>query len=168
MHHRSTFRPHCDVLASQPTLCHRQSRTAHQPWSVRQPMGVPELYENVLDNKAELCQTHATSIAANNRTHGKYFQDDEKYEKFYEMLCDIMPITCEPSGYYLHSLLVQWLRANVDDLCADWFETHWTGPVKGRYLLGSSGVGLVSNNQSLISCWRWDSHACTSGSQVIS
>ena len=88
--------------------------------------------KNLLDIKAELCQTYATAIAANNGTHCKYFKDDEKYEKFYEMLCVLMLITCNPAGYYLQSLLVQWLRANVDDLCAHWFETHWTGPVKGR------------------------------------
>ena len=63
---------------------------------------------------------------------------------------------------------MQWLRANVDDRCADWFETHWTGLVKRRYLLCSCGVCLVSNNQSLESCWRWDRRACTSGSQAIS
>ena len=40
--------------------------------------------------------------------------------------------------------------------------------MKGRYLLGSSGVGLVSKNQNLKATWRWDRHACTSGSQVIS
>ena len=124
--------------------------------------------KNVLDIKAELCQTNATAIAANNGTHRKYFRDDKKYEKFYEMLCGLMSITCEPACYYLQSLLVQWLRDNVDDQCAHWFETRWTGQVKGRYLLGSCGVGLVSNNQSLEATWRWDRHACTSGSQVIS
>ena len=39
--------------------------------------------KNVLDIKAELCQTHVIAIAANNGTHSKYFKDDEKYEKFY-------------------------------------------------------------------------------------
>ena len=78
----------------------------------------------------------------------KYFKDDEKYLKFYEMLSDLMLITCEPARYYLQSLLVKWLRANVDNRCAHWFETHWTGQVKGRYLLGSGGVCLVSNTQS--------------------
>ena len=77
----------------------------------------------------------------------KILQSDEKYVKFCAMLCDIMLIACEAGSYYLQSLLVQWLRANVDDQCDAWFETHWTGPVKGRYLLGSDG--LVSNNQSL-------------------
>ena len=71
--------------------------------------------KNLLDIKAELCQTYATAIAANNGTQCKYFKDDEKYEKFYEMLCDLMLITGEPAGYYLQSLLVQWLRDNVDD-----------------------------------------------------
>ena len=126
--------------------------------------------KNVLCIEAELCQTHATAIASNNGTHRKYFKDDEKYKKFYGMLCDLMHITCEPAGYYLQTLLVnlKWLHANVDDRCVHWLETHWTGPVKGRYLLGSGGVGLVSNNQSLKATWRWDRHACTSGSQVIS
>ena len=45
--------------------------------------------KNVSDIKAELCQAHATAIAANNGTHYKYFKDGEKYEKFYEMLCDL-------------------------------------------------------------------------------
>ena len=111
--------------------------------------GFQNFMKNVLGIEAELCQTHATAIAANNGTHRRYFKDEEKYEKFYGMLCDIMRITCEPAGYYLQSLLVKWLRTNVDNRCADWFETYWTGQVKGRYLLGSGGVGLVSNNQSL-------------------
>ena len=50
--------------------------------------------KNVLGIEAELCQTHATAIAANNGTHRKYFKDEEIYEKFYGMLCDIMRITC--------------------------------------------------------------------------
>ena len=91
--------------------------------------------KNVLYIEAELCQPHATAISTNNGTHCKYFKDDEKYEKFYEMLCDLMHITCEPAGYYLQRLLVKWLRANVDDRCANWFETYWTGQVKERYLL---------------------------------
>ena len=53
---------------------------------------------------------------------------------------DIIRVTCDTAGYYLQSLLVQWLLTNVDNLCADWFKTHWTGPVKRRYLLGSSGA----------------------------
>ena len=74
--------------------------------------------KNVLDINAELCQTQATATAANNVTHRKYFtgKDDENCEKFYEMLCDIMHITYEAAGYYLQSLLVQWLRANVENL----------------------------------------------------
>ena len=54
--------------------------------------------KNLLDIKAELCQTYATAIAANNGTHRKYFKDEEIYEKFYWMLCDIMLITCEPAA----------------------------------------------------------------------
>ena len=104
--------------------------------------------KNVLDMDVELCQTHATAIAANNGTHRKYFKDDEKYEKFYGVLCDLMLITCKPAGYYLQSLLVLWLRDNVDDQCAHWFETHWTGLVKGRYLLGSCCVGLVTTTRA--------------------
>ena len=50
--------------------------------------------KNVLKIEAELSQTHATAIAANNGTHCKYFKDDWKYEKFYEMLCDLMSTTC--------------------------------------------------------------------------
>ena len=67
--------------------------------------------KNVLNIEAELCQTHATAIATNNGTHSKYFKDDEKYDKFYEMLCDLMCITCKPAGYYLQSVLEKWLRA---------------------------------------------------------
>ena len=59
---------------------------------------------DVLDFKAELCQTHATTITANNETHRKHFKDDENYEKFYDMLCDILRITCEAAGYYFAEL----------------------------------------------------------------
>ena len=72
--------------------------SAHQPRIVRQLMGVQNFMKNVLDIKAEICQTHASAIASNNGTHRKYFKDDENYERFYEMLCDIIRITCEAAG----------------------------------------------------------------------
>ena len=54
-----------EVLSALSALCHLQTRTAHQPLSVTQLMGIPELLEKV-SIKAELCKTHAIAIAANN------------------------------------------------------------------------------------------------------
>ena len=51
-----------------------------------------DFMENVLDIEAELCQTHTTAIAANNGT-SPILQRWREYEKFHEMLCDIMCTT---------------------------------------------------------------------------
>ena len=78
-------------------------------------MGVPELCEKRPRHQSGAVSDSCDRHRRHNGTHRKYFKDDEKYEKFYEMLCDLMLITGEPAGYYLQSLLVQWLRDNVDD-----------------------------------------------------
>ena len=77
-----------------------------------------------------------------------------------------MRISCEKAGYYLQAKLIDWIREKVDDNAANWFEQNWTGPVKGRWLLGSGGVGLLTNNQSLEVGWRWDRHAIAQATQV--
>ena len=68
-----------------------------------------------------------------------------------------MCITCDPADHYLQSLLPKWLCKRVDYKCADWFQSNWTGPVKGTCWVQAVWVTarLVRNNQSLESGWWW-------------
>ena len=85
------------------------------------------------------------------------------------MVYELMQISIESAGFHLRNLLasVYWLREKGETRAAEWFEQYWTGQEKGRYLLGCCGVGLVSNNQSLESRWRWDRVAISNSAQVI-
>ena len=49
---------------------------------------------------------------------------------------------------------------------ADWFSAWWCGPVKGRWLLGNGGFGLVANKEGMESSWCWDHNAISGGRQV--
>ena len=114
----------------------------------------------------ELCQTHATAIPACNGTHQKFFDNQEVYEEFYQMVYELMQISITEAGFHLQNLLVYWLRDKGEARAAAWFEQYWTGEEKGRYLLGCGGIGLVANNQSLESHWRWDRVAISNSTQV--
>ena len=122
--------------------------------------------KHVLNLLAELCQTHATAIPACNGTHKAYFDNQEIYEEFYQMVYEIMQISIPEAGFHLQNLLVYWLREKGEQRAAHWFQQNWTGEEKGRYMLGCGGIGLVSNNQSLKSKWRWDQVAISNGAQV--
>ena len=98
--------------------------------------------------------------------HKKYFDNSEIYEEFYQMVYELMQISIQSAGFHLQNLLVYWLREKGETRAAEWFEQYWTGQEKGRYLLGCGGVGLVSNNQSLESQWRWDRVAISNSAQV--
>ena len=41
------------------------------------------------------------------------------------------------------------------------------GPVKGRWLLGNGGYGLVANNQGIEVCWQRNHNAISGGRQVL-
>ena len=129
-----------------------------------------DTYQNFLKNclglLAALCQTHVTAIPACNGTHKKYFDNTDIYEEFYQILYQLMHISIQEAGFHLQNLLVYWLRDKGEGRAAEWFERYWTGEEKGRYLLGCGGVGLVSNNQSLESQWRWDRVAISNSAQV--
>ena len=117
--------------------------------------------------ESNVCQTHATAIAANNGSHKKHFDDPNKnYDGFYEFVCRIMRCSFAEVGEHLQTLLVDWLRSVREGRAAEWFQTWWCGPVKGRWLLGHGGVAMSGNNQGLESKWRWDSEAISHGRQV--
>ena len=122
--------------------------------------------KNCLGLLATLCQTHVTAIPACNGTHKKFFDNADIYEAFYQILYELMQISIKAAGFHLQNLLVYWLRNKGETRAAEWFERYWTGEEKGRYLLGCCGVGLISNNQSLESQWRWDRVAISNSAQV--
>ena len=105
---------------------------------------------------ANVCQTHATAIPKNNSSHRGYFDSVDNYEQFYEFVCRIMKCSFEGAGLRLQQLLVQWMRSVHEERAADWFQQHWCGPIKGRWLLANGGIGVTANNQGLESTWRWD------------
>jgi hypothetical protein len=115
---------------------------------------------------ANVCQTHASAIAANNGTHKTHFDDMENYEAFYEYVCRIMRCSNANMGLHLQSMLVAWLQSVNEQRAANWFEEWWCGPTKGRWCLGHGGIGLTGNNQGLESSWRWDREAISHGRQV--
>ena len=116
---------------------------------------------------ANVCQTHATAIAANNGSHKKYFDNvNENYDGFYEFVNRIMRCSFAAVGEHLQVLLVQWLRSVREGRAAEWFAEWWCGPVKGRWLLGHGGVAMSGNNQGVESNHRWDREAISHGRQV--
>ena len=96
----------------------------------------------------------------------KFFDNTEIYEEFYQILYELMQISIKEAGFHLQNLLVYWLRDKGEGPAAEWFKHYWTGEEKGLYLLGCGGVGLISNNQSLESQWRWDRVAISNSAQV--
>ena len=115
---------------------------------------------------ANVCQTHATAIVANNGTHCTHFDNPDNYEEFYECVCRIMRCSFATVGERLQGLLVVWLRLVNENRAADWFEQWWCGPVKGRWLASHGGVVMSGNNQGIESTWRWDRQAISHGKQV--
>jgi hypothetical protein len=99
--------------------------------------------DEVLKCPSNVCQTHATAIAANNGSHRQHFDAADNYDKFYEYVCRIMRCSFDTMGEGLQALLVEWLRSVNEVRAAEWFQTWWCGPVKGRWLLGHGGVGLT-------------------------
>ena len=93
-----------------------------------------------------VCQTHATAIAANNGSHKTHFDNMARYEEFYEYVCRIMRCSFVDAGERLQELLVQFLRSVGETRAADWFSEWWCGPVKGRWLLGHGGSCITPNN----------------------
>ena len=58
------------------------------------------------------------------------------------------------------------MRQQGETRAAEWFEQHWCGPTKGRWLLAHGGLGMTGNNQGVESIWRWDRFAISHGLQV--
>ena len=115
---------------------------------------------------SNVCQTHATAIAANNGSHKTHFETTENYNAFYDYVCRIMRCSFAAAGEGLQVLLVEWLRGVDEGRAADWFNEWWCGPVKGRWLLAHGGIAMSGNNQGLESKWRWDRCAISHGKQV--
>ncbi len=74
--------------------------------------------------ETNVCQTHATAIAANNGSHKKYFDNvNENYDGFYEFVNRIMRCSFAAVGEHLQTLFVEWLRSVREGRAADWFST---------------------------------------------
>jgi hypothetical protein len=91
--------------------------------------------------ESNVCQTHATAIAANNCSHKKHFNDPNKnYNGFYEFVCPIMCCSFAEVGEHLQTLLVNWLRSVREGRAAEWFETWWCGFHRYQQLPSSTGT----------------------------
>jgi hypothetical protein len=76
--------------------------------------------------EANVCQTHATAIAADNGSHKKFFDYiNENYEPFYELVNSIMHCSFASVGEGLQELLVEWLRSVREERAAEGFNEWW-------------------------------------------
>ena len=115
---------------------------------------------------ARVRNTHVSAIPANNGTFKKRFKSQDVYKQFYELVLRLKDCSYEDAGVKLQDRLCHWLAEQGEEEVADWFAAWWCGPVKGRWLLGNGGYGLVANNQGMESSWRWDRNAISGGRQV--
>jgi hypothetical protein len=116
---------------------------------------------------ANVCQTHATAIAANNSSHKKFFDDINKNnEPFYEFVNCIMRCSFASVGEGLQELLVEWLRSVGEERTAKWFNKWWCRPTKGQWLLGHGRIAMTGDQRGLESKWQWDRQAISHWHQV--
>jgi hypothetical protein len=74
--------------------------------------------------EANVCQTHATAIAANNGSHKKFFDDVNKnYKSFYQLVNRIMCCSFASVGEGLQELLVEWLRSVREERASEWLSS---------------------------------------------
>ena len=114
---------------------------------------------------ARVCNTYVSAIPANNGTFKKRFKSQDVYKQFYELVVRLKDCSYEDAGVKLQDRLCHWLAEQGEEEVADWFSAWWCGPVKGRWLLGNGGYGLVANVQGMEANWRWDSNVISGGRQ---
>ena len=141
------------------------------PWRIDKPLGdnntgFQTFCEKVLNVPGRVCNTHVSAIPSNNGTFKKRFKVQDIYKQFYELVLRLKDCSYEDAGVKLQDRLCRWLAEQHEEEVADWFSAWWCGPVKGRWLLGNGGYGLVANNQGMESSWRWDRNAISGGRQV--
>ena len=115
---------------------------------------------------ARVCNTHISAIPANNGIFKKRFKSQDAYKQFYDLVLHFKDCSYEDAGVKLQDRLRHWLAEQHEEEVAAWFCKWWCGPIKGRWLLGNGGHGLVANNQGMEASCRWDSNAISWGRQV--
>ena len=88
------------------------------------------------------------------------------YKQFYELVLLLKDCSYEDAGVKLQDRLCHWLAEQGEEEVADWFSAWLCGPIKGGWLLGNGGYGLVANIQGMEASWRWDRNAISGGRQV--
>ena len=128
--------------------------------------GFQNFCEHVLKVPARVCNTHVSAIPANNGSFKKRFASQDVYKQFYDFVVRVKDCSFEDAGVKLQDRLCDWLASSGEESVADWFHEWWCGDVKGRWLLGNGGYGLIANNQGLESRWRWERNSISGGRQV--
>ena len=128
--------------------------------------GFQNFCEHVLKVPARVCNTHVSAIPANNGSFKKRFASQDVYKQFYDFVVRVKDCSFEDAGVKLQDRLCDWLASSGEAPVADWFHEWWCGDVKGRWLLGNGGYGLIANNQGLESRWRWERNSISGGRQV--
>jgi len=111
----------------------------------------------VLKLAANLCNTHATAIGAQNGTQRVHFTTQESYDGWYKYVCRIKDISFEEPGHHVQTMLHDWLLMQGQEQAAEW-QKQWWGGARGRWLLGNGSISGIANNQGLESSWNWDRH----------
>jgi len=115
---------------------------------------------------ANICQTHATAIGKNNGTQARHFKNRDVHDQFYELILRIKECTFVEPGFRMQEQLVEWLVSKEEPDAAEWFKRYWSGPRKGRWMLGNGGIGTIANQQGIESTFKWEREDISHGKQV--
>ena len=105
-------------------------------------------------------KTCPAAIAAAQRSHLKYFPDISAYGVYYDLQNDIADIAVETFATRVQQRLVEFLRINYGDACANWAETFWTGK-RGRMCLAHSRYSGCNHNMGVEKSWKLIKAICS-------
>ncbi len=101
-----------------------------------------------------------TIFSAAQRSHIKYFPDIAAYGVYYDLQNDIADIVVETFATRVQQRLVEFLRINYGDACANRAETFWTGK-RSRMCLEHSRYSVCNHNMGVEKTWKLIKAICS-------
>ena len=90
----------------------------------------------------------------------------EVHDQFYQLVLRIKECTLVEPGFRMQEQLVEWLVSKQEPDAAEWFKRYWSGPRKGRWMLGNGGIGTIADQQGIESTFKWEREDISHGKQV--
>ena len=81
------------------------------------------------------------------------FPNRDAYDDFYTIMEQFVDIGVASFKEFAVKALLSYLRTQVNDESAAWFESYWSGP-RGRYCLCDAGYAGTNNNMGMEVDWR--------------